>query len=302
MDKNIFLSEFFFFLPEKVFSQHFHACCGDQGVVSLVTKCCFFVQEEYVEKFDLGPSSVDLDSMPSFSRPSRSCRKRALSQSKLDSFFTPGTATASGSFSLSDSFLSMSSAKKRRPSSATKSKNKSSAKRKLSSTKGVSRTPSSAKKKKDRRASKSGLMQSPNKVAKLLSLPLKSPQGKSSALKALNKAKKFKQMDLKNSVINKSSMNPIELAELRLKAELERQRRAALLDEEKQRRKELRLRRLREQKEQRRLEKLRQKELLKPREDLLCEDSKVSKWAISGFSLEHAKNSLWANLQFSETL
>jgi hypothetical protein len=107
-------------------------------------------------------------------------------------------------------------------------------------------------------------------------MPLKSPQGKSEALKVLQKAKKFKQMDLKNSMIKKSSLTPIELAELKLNAEFERQRRAAMLEEEKQRRKEMRLRRLKEQQEQRRLEKQRLKELLKPMEDLLCKNSKVS--------------------------
>lgn len=232
-----------------------------------------------MKKFGLGPSSVDLDSIPSFSRPSRSCRKRLLSQSKLDSFFSPNnTMTSAGAFSLSDSFLSMPSAKKRRPSSASKSKNKTSAKRKLS--KGTSKAPSSARKKKDRRASKTALttpnlnIQSPSsKVPRSLSLPLK---GKSEALKVLQKAKKFKQMDLKNSMVKKSSLTPIQLAELKLNAEFEQQRRAALLEEDKQRRKEMRMRKIREQQEQRRLEKLRQKELLKPREDLLCEDSKVS--------------------------
>ena len=239
-----------------------------------------------MQKFGLGPSSIDLNSMPSFSRPSRSCRKRLLSQSKLDSFFSPDSATPSapGTFSLSDSFLSMPSAKKRRPSSVSKSKSKSSAKRKLSSGKATSKTPASSKKKKDRRASKTGSktpkVQSPNKVPRSLSMPMKSPRGKSEALKALQKAKKYKQMDLKKSVVKRSLLSPIELAELKLKEEFERQRRAALLAEEKQQRKELRMQRLKEQQEQRRLEKLRQKELLKPREDMLCEDSKVRGWGI----------------------
>jgi len=87
----------------------------------------------------------------------------------------------------------------------------------------------------------------------------------------------FKQMDLKNSVVKKSALSTVELAELKLKAELERQHRTVQLEEEKRKRKELRMRRLREKQEQRRLAKLQQKEWLKPREDMECEDSKVSK-------------------------
>ena len=91
----------------------------------------------------------------------------------------------------------------------------------------------------------------------------------------LNKAKKFKQMDLKNSVMSKKNMTPMELAERKMKAEFERQYRMKQQAEEKERRKELRLKRLRENKEKRKQEKMRQRELLKPREDLMCDDSKV---------------------------
>lgn len=108
---------------------------------------------------------------------------------------------------------------------------------------------------------------------------LKSPQAKAEAQKALNKAKKFKQRDLKKCVVKRSSLDPIELAELRLKEEFERQRRLALLEEEKARRKEQRMRRLREQQEKRRQAKIMQREWLKPREDMLCEDNKVRKWS-----------------------
>ncbi len=50
----------------------------------------------------------------------------------------------------------------------------------------------------------------------------------------------------------------------------------AVKEAEKQRRKEERLRKLRELHEQKRRERLKQEEWLKPREDTLCEDSKVS--------------------------
>ena len=209
--------------------------------------------------FDLGESSRDLASLPSLMRPNR---KRVMSQSKLDSFFSPN----SSAFSLSDSFLSMPSAKKKRRSTP--------AKRRLS------KTPSSSKKK-DRKGTKMGkspTSRSPggSKMSKSMSLPLKSPLSKSEALKVLNKAKKFKQMDLKNAMLKQSSMCPIEMAEMRIKTEMERQRRAALAEEEKTRRKEMRLRRIREQQAQRRREKMKQKEWLKPREDTTCNDSKVS--------------------------
>lgn len=209
--------------------------------------------------FDLGESSRDLASLPSLMRPNR---KRVMSQSKLDSFFSPN----SSAFSLSDSFLSMPSAKKKRRSTP--------AKRRLS------KTPSSSRRK-DRRggtkAGKSPTSRSPgSKVPKSMSLPLKSPLSKSEALKVLNKAKKFKQMDLKNAMLKQGSMGPIEMAEMRIKAEMERQRRVALLEEEKTRRKEVRLRRIREQQARRRREKMKQREWLKPREDTTCNDSKVS--------------------------
>ena len=70
---------------------------------------------------------------------------------------------------------------------------------------------------------------------------------------------------------------------MRRLAEQERQLKIALREAEKQKKKEERTKKLLEQREQRRLqqeqlrrEKLRQKELMKPREDLLCNNSKVS--------------------------
>ena len=95
----------------------------------------------------------------------------------------------------------------------------------------------------------------------------------------LNKAKKFKQMDLKKNVVKpeKRTLTEEELAIVRRLAEEERLRKIALREAEKQRKKEERQRKLQEQQEQRRLDKLRQKELMKPREDLLCDNSKVSR-------------------------
>ena len=103
------------------------------------------------------------------------------------------------------------------------------------------------------------------------------PRNQVEALKVLNKAKKFKQMDLKKNVVKqeKRSLTEEELAILRRLAEEDRQQKIALREAEKQKRKEERLKKLREQQEQRKLEKLRQKEMMKPREDLLCDNSKV---------------------------
>jgi hypothetical protein len=97
------------------------------------------------------------------------------------------------------------------------------------------------------------------------------------ALKVLNKAKKFKQMDLKKNLVvqEKRTLTEEELAIMRRLQEEERQRKIAQREAEKLKRKEERLKKLRELQEQRRLEKLRQKELMKPREDLLCDNSKV---------------------------
>lgn len=95
------------------------------------------------------------------------------------------------------------------------------------------------------------------------------------ALKVLNKAKKFRQMDLKRSVSKRGPLSAEELAELQKRADEERQRWAEQREAEKRRRQEERMERLKKAQEQRRLERLRQRELMKPREDLLCGDSKV---------------------------
>ena len=103
----------------------------------------------------------------------------------------------------------------------------------------------------------------------------KSPRTKAEALKVLNKAKRFKQMDLKKSIFNASELKPAELESMKERKRLERERMAAIVEEKKRKRREERLRQLREQQEQRRLDKLKKKEWLKPREDLTCEDSMV---------------------------
>ena len=177
-------------------------------------------------------------------------------------------------FSLSDNFLYGPRKKKSRPTSlmSDKQKAKKSNRKKLSSGKRTPKTPSSRKEKMRRRSSsKSSTVGKYPTVYKAPSLLSQSPQ----ALKVLNKAKKFQQLDLKNSMFKKNKLTPAEIEELAKKIDLDRQWKAAQLEEEKKRRKEIRLRKLGEQQELRRQARIRQREWLKPREDLLCEDSKV---------------------------
>ena len=85
-------------------------------------------------------------------------------------------------------------------------------------------------------------------------------------------------MDLKKSMVKGELPRPLtgdEILEMRRRAEDERERRIAMIEAEKRRKKQERLQKLREVYEQRRLEKQRQKEWMKPREDLLCEDNRV---------------------------
>ncbi len=70
-------------------------------------------------------------------------------------------------------------------------------------------------------------------------------------------------------------MSAEEWKSLKKRLEEERDLTLALREAEKQRRKEERLRKLRELHEEKRRERLKQEEWLRPREDTLCEDSKV---------------------------
>lgn len=98
------------------------------------------------------------------------------------------------------------------------------------------------------------------------------------AKKVLKKAKQLKQLDLKGKFAKKipnKMLSEAELAQMRIQAEQQRIKRIVDRLAEKERKKEERLARLQKQKEQRRLEKLKKIEWLKPREDQLCDDSKV---------------------------
>ena len=267
------------------------------------------LQEEYVKKFGLGPSSVDLMSLAS-PTPTKSSRKRSYSQTSLETFVTPSGSNASlPSAALSGGTspkkrgrpTSLGSMSKRRSSSAKKPRKspkapsgrgskgvKKSTAKSPKRRKSTSKTPKSASKGAivfpkvgaSPGSPKKVLPTAPVKVPKSPRTP-KSPQtprSKLEALKALNKAKKFKQMDLKKNLVKqeKRTLTEEELAIIRKLAEEERLLKIALREAEKQKRKEERQRKLHEQQEQRRLERMRQKELMKPREDLLCVNSKVS--------------------------
>ena len=212
----------------------------------------------YVKQFDLGVSSVPVDTLPSPSLSARSSRKRSFSQASLDSFLSPtGTAPSKRSrpFSLDTSTPSGGKTKKGKK---TKARRKSS---------GKSKTPSSGGLKYSRGTPKvSGTPRSPK---------IKTPRSQSEALKVLNKAKRFRQMDLKKSVVRKAGLSEEEVAELTRRAEEERRRWLEVWEEEKRKRREERSEKVRQLQEQKRLEKLRQIEMMRPREDTLVIDSKV---------------------------
>lgn len=89
----------------------------------------------------------------------------------------------------------------------------------------------------------------------------------------------MKQLDLKGKFakqVNKKFATEEEMAEARRQVEQQRLTKMAARLAEKEKIKEERTRKLMEQKEQRKIEKRRKLEWMKPREDLLCEDSKVS--------------------------
>ena len=116
----------------------------------------------------------------------------------------------------------------------------------------------------------------PSKKGKLLKSPTKTPRSSSEALKVLNKAKKFKQLDIKGSVVPREKMSAEEWILLKKRYEEERSIGLAIKEAEKKRRKEERLKKLREIHEKKRQERQLKEEWLKPREDTQCEDSKVS--------------------------
>ena len=225
------------------------------------------VKEEYVKKFDLGPSSVKAELTPSSS--SGSLRKRNLSQTSLDGFLSPG-AEPKKMRPVSLTPVLPVKKKKAKPTKPAKSPGRP-ARRKSQDSAGVASTPKPDKKPK--------LPKTP-KPCKMMKAPVSvaTPAALSEAKKVLKKARQLKQLDLKKNLVKKVDKKPLteaDLIELRVKAEEKRLHRLAEKEAEKERRREERIKRVQENREMRRLEKLRKIEWMKPREDLLCEDSKV---------------------------
>lgn len=217
------------------------------------------LQDQYVQKFSLGPLSQDFISVLS-SPTLNSDKKRNLAQASLDNFFSPGSGS-----------------EPKRPKSLNTPEGSS------SKAKGSSRKAGKLKKTpKGKGVGKGKKLKSQALGADAVgaSTPKmngpKTPQsfsvGKMEALKALNRAKKMKQMDLKRSVHKKETSKHVTEAEWH---EMQQKVDAQVVTQS-QFKKEERLQKLRRSHEIKRQERMRQRELMKPREDLLCEGSMVS--------------------------
>ena len=212
-------------------------------------------------------SSVSSDPLPSPS-PSSRARKRSLSQASLDSYLSPtGEAKRSRPASLDTAKKAKKIHKSRR-----KSGGKHSSK---------SKTPSSGSSKNKHKTPQAPHVpptpQSP--TPKSPKTPAKTPRSSHmEALKVLNKAKRYRQMDLKKSAVIRSELTQEELEELQRRADEEFRQWQEAWELEKRRRREERMEKLRLAHEQKRLQQLRQKEMMKPREDTLVTDSKVRSW------------------------
>ena len=224
-----------------------------------------------MKKYSLGPSPIDLRDITSSSGTplsSSTSKKRNLSQASIDDFVTPSSASKKSRPASLLSFGSEVKIPKRTPVSNKKSK--SSSNKKKSPKKNV-------KALKLRTSSPQKPLKSPLKAAR----PPKSPHSSSvskEALKLLNKAKKMKQMDLRKSIVKAITDLPLsdaEFQDMKKRGDEEKEWKEVLKEFEQQRKKTERLKRLQEVTKRRKLERLRQRELLKPREDMLCKDSKV---------------------------
>ena len=220
-------------------------------------------QDQYVQRFSLGPLSQDLTNVLS-SPTLTSEKKRSLAQASLDNFFSPGSGS-----------------EPKRPKSLTTPEGSSGKARGLSTKVGKpKKTPKGKGLGKGKKLKSQNLLSSGDIAGVGSSTPKmngpKTPQsfsvGKMEALKALNRAKKMKQLDLKRSVHKSESskhMTEVEWQEMQ-------QRVDALTVAQKQSKKEERLQKLRRFHEVKRQERMKQRELMKPREDLLCEGTTVS--------------------------
>ena len=225
----------------------------------------FSFQDEYVKKYELGPSSVKYSTLSS---TPGSGRKRSFSQACLDSFLSPKDSSATKK-PHTLSILPATKPNKKLVKKVPVKTPKSSKSRRSSSQSSLvhSKTPS---------------VPSTPKTPKLKPASVITPSssvGTFNAKKAIKKAKMLKQLDLKGKFakqIPHKTATEEELMAARKHAEQQRVLRIAAQLAERERKKEERMKKLLEQKEMRRKEKLKKLEWLKPRDDLLCEDNKVS--------------------------
>lgn len=200
-------------------------------------------------------------------------KKRSLAQASLDNFFSPGSTSEPKRPKSLNTSVGSSSKNKGSSAKASKSgklKKMPKGKGKGKGQKGKSHSlPSSSLDGTGASTPKAGAstpkMNGP-KTPQTFSI------GKVEALKALNRAKKMKQMDLKRSLHKSDSnrnLSEAEWAEMKQKGD-------ALVVAQRQSKKEERLEKLRRSHQLKRQERMRQRELMKPREDLLCEGSAVS--------------------------
>ena len=221
-----------------------------------------FSQQEYIQKFQLGPTSIKPD-LSLVSTPGS--HKRSMSQTSMDSFLSQ---------SLKD-------ARKPRLTTLTPLLTSMLPKKQRKSLK----TPTT---KSPHRSKKGRSSKSPSKKTKTTKTPKssKTPKMKPStqtpasigAKKVLKKVKHFKQLDLRKNLVKKKGMGPLteeEMFELRRKSAEEKSHSVAEKAALKEKQKQERLRKSQELRAKRRLEKQKQMEWLKPREDLSCDDSKV---------------------------
>ena len=223
----------------------------------------------------MGPSSIkQKPTIITHSAPES--RKRTSSQTSIDSFLTPSSNPKKplrpiffNPF-IKDTPKSASSKSSSKKTPRSKSPKKRLLKRSSLSDSTTSKTPIKKK--------------TPNKISTNSLL--------SEAKKILKKTKNLKQMDVRKSLIKKRSVSGEGglLKERRKSFDELRARR--LTDKEKI--KQDRIRRNQEMREKRKKERLKQIEWMKPREDLLCEDSKVSSPEINDLTslLWTSRNSL----------
>ncbi len=204
----------------------------------------------------LKPDHLITNSAPEF-------RKRTTSQTSIDSFLTPTTNPKRPLRPVFFNPFAKDTPKSKKP---------------------LKKTPQSKSPKK--RLSKGNTlsdfatMKTPNKNKTMNKI--KSSLLLGEAKKILKKSKSLKQMDVRKSLLKKKSIDGVSglYKERRMSVEELRARRLAEKQNMKEKIKQDRLRRNQELREKKKRERLQQIEWMRPREDLLCDDSKVSIYII----------------------